>query len=150
MDTQAIATTTDTQAKPVCKPAYKRLSPADRQAIRTLKDLGKTQAEIAQVIGCTQQAVSHWLSQLIDTRQDASLYLAGQSLRMAENIVKRGAARDHIQALNGLGVLNQQDTGRLTLIINGLALHGTNQDVVEAEVLSPPVLEGQSEGEQNR
>lgn len=152
MDSQAqdIVTWAEKQTKPACKPAYKRLTDNDRILARQLRDKGKTQAEIAQVLGCTQQAVSDWLRKLDDTKHDASLYLAGQSLRMARNIVQNGLARDHIQALNGLGVLNQQDSGKVSITINGLVLHGTGrQDVIDAEVLSPQLTDGQGEGEQN-
>jgi hypothetical protein len=51
---------------------------------------------------------------------------------MAENVVKRGQARDHIQALKGIGVLEQDQT-QLNIAV-GVSLPGLS--------LSPPSTEG--------
>lgn len=105
-----------------------------------MRHLGKTQTEIAQVVGCNQATVSDWLRDTEDTTDLSRTYLAGQSLRMAKNIVRKGMARDHIQALNGLGVLNQPLTGGVTVNINGLSIHGLGSiqtETVDAEPLSP-------------
>ena len=74
-------------------------------AILKLRDLKQTQTEIAQAVGCDQATVSRWLSLLTDSTDVAAAYLRGSALRMAKNVVKNGQARDHIQALKGVGVL---------------------------------------------
>jgi DNA-binding transcriptional regulator YiaG len=134
VDSQAIAKWAEKQAKPAHTPKYDRLTRTDISLLLKYKREGLSQTEIAQRLGCTQGTVSKWLNNLTDTKEPAKEYLAGAALRMAQNIVNKGLARDHIQALNGLGVLNQQDTGKLSIVINGLHLHGTGS----TEPLSPP------------
>lgn len=112
------------QAEPRNRPAYDRLTQTDLGLLLKYKREGKTQVEIAQRLGCTQGTVSKWLDKLVDTKEPAREYLAGAALRMAQNIVHRGMARDHVQVLNGLNVLNQQDTGKVSITINGLMLAG--------------------------
>jgi hypothetical protein len=90
--------------------------------ILQLHKLHKTQAEIAQAIGCDQGTVSRWLSRLTDTTELASSYLRGSALRMARNVVQKGQARDHIQALKGVGVL-EADRTEVNLAI-GVSLPG--------------------------
>jgi hypothetical protein len=138
---EAIATWAEHQGSNLHKGQGSRLSNAQRAAILKLARLNKSQVEIAQAIGCNQGTVSRWLSDCEDSTEQASTYLRGSALRMAENIVKRGAARDHIQALNGLGVLQGTESRTLNVIINGVALHGVGQDqTVEGEILSPQLL----------
>jgi DNA-binding transcriptional regulator YiaG len=147
MDSQAIAKWAEQQTAPANTPKYDRLTSSDLGVLLKLRKDGLTQAEIAQRLGCSQGTVSKWLNILTDTTEPAKEYLRGQAMRMAKNIANNGLARDHVQVLNGLGVLNQQDTAKLTIVINGLTLAGTGRDdVVDAEVLSPPIAEGQSEG----
>jgi transcriptional regulator len=147
MDSQAIAKWAEQQTAPANTPKYDRLTSSDLGVLLKLRKDGLTQAEIAQRLGCSQGTVSKWLNNLTDTTEPAKEYLRGQAMRMAKNIANNGLARDHVQVLNGLGVLNQQDTAKLTIVINGLTLAGTGRDdVVDAEVLSPPIAEGQSEG----
>jgi len=130
---------------PVHTPRYKRLTDDQRVAILKLAKLGKLQTEIAQAVGCDQGSVSRWLSQCADTTEHASTYLRGSALRMAQNIVNRGLARDHIQALNGLGVLNQPVTGGVQVTINGLSLSGLGRgETVEAEEVQTFASEDQA------
>ena len=144
MDSQAIAKWAERKSgKPTDTPKYDRLTRTDLGLLVKYHRQGMTQVEIAQRLGCSQSTVSKWVNDLTDTREPAKEYLAGSALRMAQNIVKRGMARDHVQVLNGLGVLNQQDTGKVSITINGLTLAGTGHaeqaETVEAEILSPPV-----------
>ena len=125
---------------PPCKPKYKRLTAADQAYILKLRDQKYTQADIAQRIGCTQQAVSDWLRQCQDTSAEASLYLKGSALRMAKNIVRNGHARDHIAALKGINVLEEQQQTGLTVVI------GAGSDV-KIGLLSPGPGAALSEGE---
>ncbi len=66
--------------------------------------------------------MSRWLSRLTDTTELASTYLRGSALRMARNVVQKGQARDHIQALKGVGVL-EADRTEVNLAI-GVSLPG--------------------------
>lgn len=98
---------------------YKRLTDDQRIAILHLSKAGKTQVEIAQALGCDQATVSRWLSQCQDSSLEATAYLKGRALKMARNIVERGLARDHIQALKGINVLEEQQTQGVTVIVGG-------------------------------
>ncbi len=120
--TEAIVKWADKQTTPAHTPKYKRLTDDQRIAILQLDKTGKSQVEIAQVIGCDQGTVSRWLSQCQDSTAQASTYLRGSALRMARNVVSRGQARDHIQALKGIGVLEADD--RSIQIQVGVALPG--------------------------
>ena len=116
---------TEEVTTPACKPKYRRLTSADHAYILKLRDQKLTQAEIAQRIGCTQQAVSDWLRQCQDSTAEATLYLKGRALSMAKNIVSKGLARDHIQALKGIKVLEDDNSQKgIHLTINGIALVG--------------------------
>ena len=122
MDSQAIATWAEQQTAPAHTPKYDRLTRSDLEALLALKKAGKTQVEIAQALGCSQGTVSKWLSQLTDSTDLAKEYLRGSALRMAKNVVRNGRARDHIQALKGLKVL--EDDGRDIKIAIGVSLPG--------------------------
>ena len=140
MDSQAIATEV---AAPACKPAYRRLTNADRAYILKLRDQKFTQAEIAQRIGCTQQTVSDWLRQCQDTTSEASTYLRGSALNMARKIVSKGKASDLVATLKGINVLENTERQDFTLSINGVVLHGIAQAKPEAKVADAHVLEGE-------
>jgi transposase len=115
---------TTAQAAPPCKPAYRRLTNADRAYILKLRDQKLTQAEIAQRIGCSQQSVSEWLRQCQDTSAQASQYLRGSALSMARKIVTKGRPSDLVATLKGINVLEEQQQQSFTLAINGVVLHG--------------------------
>jgi orotate phosphoribosyltransferase-like protein len=87
-----------------------------------LHKLGKTQTEIAHTLGCDQGTVSRWLAKLTDTTELASSYLRGKALHMAKNVVKNGQARDHVAALKGLKVL--EDDNRQMNVAIGISLPG--------------------------
>jgi hypothetical protein len=89
-------------------------------ALTKLRAIGKSQTEIAQAIGCDQGTVSRWLADLTDTSDLAGAYLRGQALRMARNIVRKGLARDHIQALKGISVLAEDTAGQGLVIQIGI------------------------------
>jgi hypothetical protein len=83
---------------------------------------GLTQTEIAQRLDRDQAAISRWLQKLTDTTDVAKSYLRGSALRMAKNVVRNGQARDHIQALKGLRVL-EPDNSDIKIAI-GVSLPG--------------------------
>jgi hypothetical protein len=75
-----------------------------------------------------------------DRTHDAKAILRGGAADMALNIVRRGQPKDQVQALKGLGVLEEQQHPGLVIQIGG-----TGNDVRVA-VLSPLSLPSQSEG----
>jgi hypothetical protein len=130
--------------------SYKRLTREDHEAIVKMHDAGMTLTAIAQQLNRSVSTIHEVVKIYKPTVDLAKRKLAGAALQMAENIVTNGLPRDHVQVLNGLGVLNQQDTGKLTLIINGLTLHGTGKpEAIDGEVLSPHQLEAGSESAEN-
>ena len=132
-----------TTAAPADTPKYRRLTDVDRALILRLYDKGRTQVQIAQHLGCAQSTVSDVLDAFKDTTGEAKRYLRGQSLRMARSIVSKGRASDHVAALKGLNVLEEQQLQNFTLSINGVVLHGIAPARSEAKVADVPVLEGE-------
>ena len=109
-------------ASPAHTPKYERLTRADLDVLLAMKKANKTQVEIAQALGCSQGTVSKWLNALTDSTDVAREYLRGKALHMAKNVVRKGQARDHIQALKGLRVL--EDDNRDVKIAIGISLPG--------------------------
>jgi hypothetical protein len=141
MDSQAIAEWADKKATPANTPKYRRLTISDVGVLLKLAKDGLTQVEIAQRLGCSQGAVSEWVSKCQDTTDPAKQYLRGQALRMAKNIVVNGAAKDHVAALKGLSVLDEPQQSGLTIQIGG------NGQDIKIAVLSPLQLQGSGESE---
>jgi hypothetical protein len=136
---ELLTTTNAEQTAPAHTPRYKRLTSDDLAILHTMLKAGKTQVEVAETLGCDQSVVSRWAKTLIDTTDVASTYLRGSALRMAKNVVNKGQARDHIQALKGIGVLEQDQT-QLNIAV-GVSLPGLS--------LSPPVSVERGEGVEN-
>jgi predicted transcriptional regulator len=138
LDTQAIVSWAEGQAQKPAQPAntpkYDRLTRSDIGLMLKLRKDGLTQAEIAQRLGCNQPTVSKWLGQFTDSTDHAKEYLRGQALRMAKNIVHKGLARDHVAALKGLNVLEEQQNAGVIVQI------GVSVDMA-TPTLSPLVLD---------
>ena len=115
-----------------CEKRTTRLTHSELALVLKLHQDGLTQDQIAQRFGVTQQAISKWLAATTDTTETAKLYLRGKALAMAENIVKKGRAADHVAALKGLSVLSEEKTAGLTIQI------GIKDSDVNL-TLSPPV-----------
>lgn len=113
--TQALA------EQPVKAPAVKnppdrsRLTQAEVAILFQLREEGFTQSQIAQRLGCNQPTVSKWLATLTDTTSVAKEYLRGSALKMAKNIVAKGQPRDHVAALKGLSVLQDDSAARVQI-----------------------------------
>jgi hypothetical protein len=117
MDTEQIVKWAENKAKPSHRKPTKRLTQEEIGLLLKLHKDGLTQTEIAQRLDCDQAAVSRWLSKLTDSTETAKSYLRGSALRMARNIVHNGLARDHVQALKGLNVLEEQQGGGVVVQI---------------------------------
>jgi transcriptional regulator with XRE-family HTH domain len=138
VDSQAIATWAEQKAAPADTPAYRRMTDTERRLILELTDQGLTQAQIAQQLGRAQSSISDVLSAFTDTTEIATRFLRAKALHMAENVVVKGQARDHIQALKGIGVL-EQDKSELNIGIQ-VSLPGMpieSGPVVSAVSVSP-------------
>lgn len=135
MGSQALAETAPVSHKPKAK----RLTQLDvAWLIKAHKD-GLTQTAIAERLGVTQGAISRWIESTTDSTDVAKSYLRGSALRMAQNIVHKGAAKDHVAALKGLSVLDEGVQSGLTIQIGG------NGNDIKIALLSP--LSGKALGE---
>lgn len=101
------------------KKDYSRLTRGEVAALLQLHKDGFTQTEIAQRLNCNQRTVGRWLEELTDSTDSAKAYLRGSALRMAQNIVKKGRAVDHVAALKGLSVLHEEQQSGVTVIVGG-------------------------------
>ena len=138
---QAIVKWAEKKGAPACEPKYRRLTDADRSYILALSQQKLTQAEIAQRVGCTQQAVSQWLRKCQDTTKDATLYLRGSALKMARKVVASDDGKVLIQALKGVNVLQEQQQQGVTVIV------GNGGQVNVGVLVSPPARTHLGEGE---
>jgi hypothetical protein len=78
-----------------------------------------------------------------DRTAEAKAILRGGSADMALNIVRKGRPQDQVQALKGLGVLEEQQQSGLTVIV------GAGADVKIGILLSPSSHQLESESSQN-
>jgi hypothetical protein len=124
-------------AAPVKPPAeyagYTRLTDAERISILSMHDKGITQNAIAELLSrsvATVHDVIHTFTPSVDL---AKRKLRASALKMAENIVDNGLPRDHVQALKGLGVLEETQQQGFTVNI------GIADSVVQVQVLTPLV-----------
>lgn len=120
MDSQAVAIAkwAEGQSKSHRKPT-KRLTAEEIGLLLKLHKDGLTQVAIAQRLDCDQAAVSRWLNKLTDSTETAKSYLRGSALQMAQNIVRRGRAADHVAALKGLSVLHDETHAGVTVVVGG-------------------------------
>ena len=128
--------------KPADTPSYTRLTNAERVLILKLRDDGLTQVQIAQRLGRAQSTIADVLHAFEDTTDIASRYLHAKALQMAENIVEKGKPRDHNVTLAGIGVLKQERSADIRLMV-GISLPGM-------PTLSPAAIDVQSESPENQ
>jgi IS30 family transposase len=99
------------------KPDRSRLTQAEIALVFQLHKEGFSQVAIAQRLGCNQSTISKWLDTIQDTTEPAKAYLRGSALKMAQNIVRKGRATDHVAALKGLSVLQEDRSAGLVVQI---------------------------------
>jgi hypothetical protein len=115
-ETQALKTLAD-EPSVEHRPKGKRLTQTEVNLVYNLHREGMSQVAIAQRLGVTQPVISRWLDTLDDSTPIAKTYLKGQALRMARNVVQRGRPQDHVAALKGLSVLEEQQTQAVAIMI---------------------------------
>lgn len=81
-----------------------RLTRAEVGALLNLHRAGKTQVEIAQVLGIDQSNVSRWLDKLIDTTEVAKHTLRNGAQKLAERVVKHANVEESLEVLDRLDV----------------------------------------------
>jgi predicted transcriptional regulator len=102
---------------------YSRLTFDDQKILRAMRDAGKTQVEIAAVLGCSQSTVSKFLSTWTDTRDEARDILRHSASRLAKRIVNGRSEAVAVEVLDRIGVTerpaaaSQGNKGQITVII---------------------------------
>jgi hypothetical protein len=112
---------------PAESPSYTRLTRADHRVIMKLRDDGLTLTAIAQQLGRSVSTIHEVVDIYTPTDDLAKRKLRAGALTMAENIVDNGRAADHVAALKGLGVLEQDTFGvNVAVFGNGVDAIGPN------------------------
>ena len=102
---------------------YTRLTRADHRTIMKLHDDGLTLSEIARRLSRSVSTIHEVVDIYAPSDDLAKRKLRASALQMAENIVDNGLPRDHVNALKGIGVL-EQDRGTDVQLMVGIALPG--------------------------
>lgn len=92
-------------------PAYQRLSRATEGLILKLSDEGKTQHQVAQMVGCSQATVSRTLAAFQDTRALAKSHLHNNAIRLAERVIKQANVEESLEVLDRLDVAPKKERG---------------------------------------
>ena len=117
-------------------PDRARLTRDEVALLLQLHKAGKTQVEIAQVLGIDQSNVSRWLSKLIDTSELAKHTLKNGANTLAERVIAKADVTEAVDVLERIGVIapKQESSGS----------HGSVQVLIlqaGQTQLSPPVID---------
>jgi len=109
----------------------KRMSMRARSLMLQLADAGKSQTDIAQVIGCSVSTVCRTLDELGDNRALARRQLEAAAPKLVRTVVNSKDAATALRALGKLDVVREDNAGG-----------GVNIAIAfgQAEALSPPVI----------
>jgi DNA-binding MarR family transcriptional regulator len=98
----------------------KRLTMKAMSLIMSLADAGKTQTEIAQVVGCSVPTVSRTLDNLTDNRALARRQLEAAAPQLVKTIKQSKDAATALRALGKLDVVREdgpQSTANIAVVI---------------------------------
>ena len=139
-----------TETLPACspppEPAYRRLTYQQMRIARDLSREGKSQVQIAEVLGCTQQTVSRALQAIAEDSTDLAIDAAKASaFRRARRLASWSETRDkigldaakHLDNIAGLGEKSNQINN--IAIVLGVGAGVPGQPVLEAKVVSSPI-----------
>lgn len=122
------------------------LSDDDEILVWRLSQAGKTQVQIAQVIGCNQSSVSRALQKLDDTRDlaklrthNAALLLAASAVDGAQRAARDGKPEAALELLDRLDVVarKQNDAGRAGMVQVIIGMPGSASGPAPSIDLSP-------------
>jgi transcriptional regulator with XRE-family HTH domain len=128
VDSQAIAKWAEQQPSKLHKGKGSALTQEQLTALVALRDLGKTQAEIAQELNCDQATVSRWLSALQPSGDLAGAYLRGKQYPLARKFVKTARAADILNLLDRYGSIPAAKSQPPISIAIGLSLPGLSTE----------------------
>jgi len=110
------------------------LRPIDEATLLELAAAGKSQTEIASIVGCHQSTVSRTLAEWADSRGMARRYAEAKSLHMMKRFVAEASPAE---------ILKMQQ--KLDVVRDDRLEHGGNQVVIvlgtQAQPLQPPVFD---------
>lgn len=143
MGNTALATKADTVAKrPAPNKGKLHMQPHEVADVIRWHVQGLTQEQIAARFDPpkAQSTISRVIAHFgTDNTGEAKRILRGGAAHMALNIVKKGQPKDHVNALKGLGVLEEQQQQGLTVIVGGEATVNIGIVSADSSRLSPPV-----------
>jgi Homeodomain-like domain-containing protein len=84
-----------------------KLRPIDEATILEMAAAGKSQTEIAQIVGCNQSTVSRTLAEWADSRGLARKYAEAESLEMMQRFVKEASPADILKMQSKLDVVRE-------------------------------------------
>lgn len=108
-------------------PDPNRLSRHDEAMILKLAEDGRTQTEIAQLIGTTQPTVSRVLSAFGDTRSLAKRIAHNAAAKLTKRVIDDADVDQALEVLDRIGVMEKRDTsgkGQTINIVAGAILPG--------------------------
>ena len=101
-------------------PDRARLTRDEVALLLQLHKAGKTQVEIAQVLGIDQSNVSRWLSKLIDTSELAKHTLKNGANTLAERVIAKADVDQSLEVLDRLGVAEKRQERGAVNIFNAV------------------------------
>jgi hypothetical protein len=113
-----------------------KLRPIDEATILELAAAGKSQIEIAAVVGCHQSTVSRTLAEWADTRGLARKYAEAKSLEMMKRFVAEASPPEILKMQAKLDVVREDKQGGDTHVVLTIGQPGRLPPELE-----PPVIE---------
>lgn len=101
----AIADSFDDAPERIHEPKYTRVSRQKETLILKLSEAGKSQTEIAGIVGVSQPTVSRTLAEFVDTRIVAKALLNRHATALAERVIKEANVAESIDVLERIEVL---------------------------------------------
>ena len=86
------------------KPDYSRLSRAEINSLFALHKAGKSQTEIAQILGCAISTVHHWVHTLEDTTDLAKQKLRAGASDLVDRVLSQANVEESLEVLDRLDV----------------------------------------------
>lgn len=120
------------------------------QIVIASKREGMTIPRLASAFARSDEEIVAVLDGWVDTRPVAKHLIHVQAAELANRMMTEADPAVALDILERVDVVRPKkgggESGRVTLILNGITLHGTSAqagEVVEGDVLAPLVLEGQ-------
>lgn len=124
-------------AKPIRDRSH--LTRSEVALLLKLHEAGKTQVEIAQILGCSQPSVHGWLEKFRDTRTEAIYTARSGAQKLVERVLKQANVEESLEVLDRIDVLpkkQRESSGNQLNVIIGMPGQPAGPDPVVID-LSP-------------